>query len=406
MCGIAALLAAKDSPAVATLYEALLALQHRGQDAAGIVTEDAGRLCLRKDNGMVRDVFGQDHMSRLAGDIGIGHVRYPTAGSSCSSEAQPFYVNMPFGLTLAHNGNLINTEELKRELGAEWRHVNTGSDSEVLLNILAGALLECLQARLSRISPRVEANGGNANGISPSHVEVQSNGTGCSGIAKITTAEDLDVLYAARLCMRRCVGGYSVVAMITGWGLLAFRDPNGIRPLVYGRRKIQSSSDGGAPSSPSGRGSHILAGAAAGLQYEYMVASESGALTALGFELVSDVPAGHCLLLKRGMEPTLHDCIPSASISRPVLSPCVFEYVYFARPDSVLDGVSVYRTRLRMGEKLAERILKVSTRTRTCTCTRTRTRHGPSLCPSLCPTRLPAHTAGPDGLAYARSGIK
>jgi amidophosphoribosyltransferase len=181
MCGIAGILVAEGTQAVASLYEALLALQHRGQDAAGIVTEDNGRLCLHKDNGMVRDVFQQESINKLTGSVGIGHVRYPTAGSSCSSEAQPFYVNNPFGISLAHNGNLVNCDALKKGLRKEWRHINTGSDSEVLLNILAAALLDSLSARSA--SP------------------VQDD------VPPATKATDDDILYAARLCMNRCVGG-------------------------------------------------------------------------------------------------------------------------------------------------------------------------------------------------------
>lgn len=181
MCGIVGAIVADGNQAVPTLYEALLALQHRGQDAAGIVTEDAGRLCLHKNNGMVRDVFQQEDIGKLVGNIGIGHVRYPTAGSSCSSEAQPFYVNNPFGITLAHNGNLVNADSLQKELRKEWRHINTGSDSEVLLNILAAALLDSLSARSASPIP--------------------------DSMPTSTVARDEDVLYAARLCMHRCVGG-------------------------------------------------------------------------------------------------------------------------------------------------------------------------------------------------------
>ena len=322
MCGIAGALVAEGSLAVAALYEALLALQHRGQDAAGIVTEDAGRLCLHKDNGMVRDVFQQESVSKLTGDVGIGHVRYPTAGSSCSSEAQPFYVNNPFGITMAHNGNLVNTPALQAELRKQWRHINTGSDSEVLLNILAGALLDALSMRAA--SPVQD------HGIADASPATKR------ATQAIIGASDEDVLHAARVAVRKCIGGYACVTMITGWGLLAFRDPHGIRPLVYGRRLAIQQPAGGKP------------------EYEYMCASESGALNCLGFELLGDVPAGHALIMTRGAEPTLHDCRPPGPSPR--LAPCLFEYVYFARPDSVLDGVSVYRTRLRMGAKLAAKI--------------------------------------------------
>ena len=305
MCGIVAVLCEEGTLAVPYLYEGLLALQHRGQDAAGIVTEDRGRLALRKDNGMVRDVFGSsEHVAKLTGSVGIGHVRYPTAGSSCSAEAQPFYVNSPFGIVLAHNGNLVNCTELKAEMVSEWRHLNTGSDSEVLLNIFAAAVRDSVSLRSS--SPKVA-------GALP----------GCN---------DADVLAAVRNVMRRCIGGYAVVTLIVGWGLVAFRDPHGIRPLVYGRRKTESGA------------------------VEYMAASESGALSSLGFALIGDVPPGHALIMTRKEEPQLHDCIPAGKV-KPIMAPCVFEYVYFARPDSVLDGISVYRARLRMGAKLANRIL-------------------------------------------------
>lgn len=356
MCGITAIIGAKGTLAAPSLYDALLALQHRGQDAAGIVTDDDGRLCMRKDNGMVRDVFNQESMERLTGEMGIGHCRYPTAGTSSSSEAQPFYVNSPFGLTLAHNGNLINTKELTLELAAEWRHVNTGSDSEVLLNIFAGGLLECLQTRLGQSSPRL--GGAERDGFSAANGGLNGNLSSKVVPMRITLANDEDILYAVRLCMRRCIGGYAVVAMVTGWGIVAFRDPHGIRPLVYGKRKIEFPSSSGAPSSPL-RGESKENGEAAGEEYEYMVASESGALNALGFTLVGDVPAGHAVLLRRGHAIELHDCLPQGTALKPKLAPCVFEYVYFARPDSVIDGVSVYRTRLRMGSKLAQRICRI-----------------------------------------------
>ena len=341
MCGIVAVIAQEDTPAVALIYEALLALQHRGQDAAGIVTEDNGRLCLHKDNGMVRDVFSQESIAKLAGDMGIGHVRYPTAGSSCSSEAQPFYVNSPFGLTLAHNGNLVNTTALQAQLRQEWRHINTGSDSEVLLNILAGAIHESLTAR--------KATPVNADPVTvpaPARSTPASNKSSPGqAVVPIIGASKEDVLHAAKTVMRRCVGGYAVVTMITGWGILALRDPHGIRPLVYGRRLVNNGTNGRGPGFRP-----------AEARYEYMAASESGALNALGFDLVNDVPAGHALLMTKHGEPTLHDCLPP-NVPRPRLAPCLFEYVYFARPDSVLDGVSVYRTRLRMGDRLAQKIL-------------------------------------------------
>ncbi|EOD17466.1 hypothetical protein EMIHUDRAFT_421791 [Emiliania huxleyi CCMP1516] len=289
MCGIVGVLCADDSSAVGPLYEALLALQHRGQDAAGIITEDAGRFCLHKDNGMVRDVFGPAQLTNLRGSIGIGHVRYPTAGSSSCAEAQPFYVNSPYGITLAHNGNLVDLPTLKRDLEREFRHLNTGSDSEVLLNLLAIELFSNLS--------------------SPSHEGTRS------------------VILAVNELLRRCSGGYACVSMIIGYGLLAFRDPHGIRPLSYGRRLAEGSTE-----------------------HEYMVASESGALNALGFELLGDVRAPRRPPPRRSAGP------PAAAPARQGASHAqllrlgrgaagaravFFEYVYFARPDSAAHDIDV-----------------------------------------------------------------
>lgn len=270
------------------LYDALTMLQHRGQDAAGILTTDGHRLHLRKDNGLVRDVFhADDHMMRLRGSLGIGHVRYPTAGVTTSAEAQPFYTNMPFGISLAHNGNLTNADELKLELfNEDRRHLNTESDSEVLLNIFAHELLT--QNKL-RLTPE-------------------------------------DIFAAVSGVHRRCRGAYAVVALITGYGLVGFRDPYGIRPVVYGRRR-----------GPRGD--------------EFMIASESVALNALGYELVADVMPGEAVFVT--LDGRLHKRQCAAN---PVYSPCIFEYVYLARPDSVIDKIYVHKARLRMGEKLAERI--------------------------------------------------
>ena len=288
MCGIAGLVA--NASVNQELYDALTVLQHRGQDAAGILTTDGDKLYLRKDNGLVRDVFHSDeHMIRLRGNVGIGHVRYPTAGCTTSAEAQPFYTNMPFGIALAHNGNLTNVEELKRELFLEdRRHLNTDSDSEVLLNVFAHELMQRQALRLS--------------------------------------AED--VFEAVAMVHRRCRGAYAVVMLINGFGVVGFRDPFGIRPLVYGRRE--------GANGP-----------------EYMIASESVALSSLGFELVADVAPGEAVFAT--VEGKLHkrQCSPN-----PVYSPCIFEYVYLARPDSVMDDVYVYKARLRMGVKLAEKILR------------------------------------------------
>ena len=287
MCGVVGI--AGHSPVNQLLFDALTMLQHRGQDAAGIVTCHNGRLFLRKDNGLVRDVFHTRHMRALQGNYGIGHVRYPTAGSSSSAEAQPFYVNSPYGITLAHNGNLTNAESIAEELyNEDMRHINTDSDSEVLLNVLAH--------------------------------EMQHLGN------KHTTPDD--IFTAMEAVYERIEGAYAVVAMITGYGLLAFRDPNGIRPLIYGQRLAE---DGGT---------------------EYMVASESVALTASGFEIVRDVKPGEAIFIDQDNQLFTKQCVEPKEFA-----PCIFEYVYFARPDSIIDNISVYRARMRMGEKLAQKIV-------------------------------------------------
>ncbi len=287
MCGIIGIVGKGDVNQA--LYDGLTVLQHRGQDAAGIVTCDGGKLYLRKENGLVRDVFKTEHMLNLRGHMGVGHVRYPTAGCSSSAEAQPFYVNSPYGITLAHNGNLTNAEELKRDLyNEDLRHINTNSDSEVILNIFAHEL-----QRLGKL--RVNAD---------------------------------DIFEAVAAVHRRCRGAYAIVAMITGYGIVAFRDPHGIRPVVYGKRET-------------------------GAGTEYAVASESVALDALDFELIRDIAPGEAVFI--GLDGTLktRQCADA-----PNYSPCIFEYVYLARPDSIIDDVSVYKARLRMGEKLAEKILR------------------------------------------------
>jgi amidophosphoribosyltransferase len=289
MCGIVGIVG--KSPVNQALYDALLMLQHRGQDAAGIVTAQGERLHLRKDTGLVRDVFRTRHMIQLQGNIGIGHVRYPTAGApSCSAEAQPFYVNSPYGIVLAHNGNLTNADDLKHDLFVEdLRHINTDSDSEILLNVFAHEL------------------------------QVQ-------GKLRI---DDRDLFQAVAGVHRRCRGGYAAVAMIPGFGILGFRDPNGVRPLVYGRRET----DEGA---------------------EYMIASESVALDTLGFALVADVAPGEAVFIDVEGRISTQQCAP-----QPVLSPCIFEFVYFARPDSIIDNISVHKARSRMGKKLAAKIKRV-----------------------------------------------
>jgi amidophosphoribosyltransferase len=287
MCGIIGIVGR--GPVNQALYDGLTVLQHRGQDAAGIMTCHQGRLYLRKDNGLVRDVFQAHHMQRLKGNIGIGQVRYPTAGTAASAEAQPFYVNSPYGISLGHNGNLTNAIELKHELfRQDRRHINTDSDSEILLNVFAQELFK--QEKL-KMDPQ-------------------------------------DVFNAVADVHRRCKGAYAVVAMIIGYGVLAFRDPYGIRPLVFGRRET---SDGP----------------------EYMVASESVALDMLDFELIRDLEPGEAVFIDT--EHTLHT---QQCAENPIYSPCIFEYVYFARPDSVIDNVFVHKARMRMGKRLGQKILR------------------------------------------------
>ncbi|MHB1942193.1 MAG: amidophosphoribosyltransferase [Acidiferrobacteraceae bacterium] len=287
MCGIIGVLAS--SPVNQAIYDGLTVLQHRGQDAAGIITSEGSRVHLRKDNGLVRDVFLAHHMLSLKGNMGLGHVRYPTAGCSSSAEAQPLYVNSPFGLAIAHNGNLTNAAELKEELFREdWRHINTDSDSEVLLNVFAHELHRAGRLRLT-----------------PEHI-----------------------FRAVAGVHRRCRGAYAVAIMIVGFGLLAFRDPHGIRPIVYGRRDT----DAGP---------------------EHIVASESVALDVLGFELIRDVLPGEALFIDLKGEMHQQQCADN-----PSHAPCIFEHVYMARPDSIMDGIAVYKTRLRMGQKLARRVMR------------------------------------------------
>jgi amidophosphoribosyltransferase len=289
MCGVVGVVGT--APVNQALYDALLVLQHRGQDAAGMVTcDDQGRLHLRKDNGLVRDVFHAQHMQTLLGNMGIGHVRYPTAGTSSSAEAQPFYVNSPFGITLGHNGNLINARELKQALFAtDRRHINTDSDSEILLNVFAQELLRFLD------------DGLNAEAV-------------FNAIARVH---------------QRARGAYAVVGMIAGRGLVAFRDPFGIRPLAYGRRDT-----------PDGT--------------EWMVASESAALDSAGFELQRDLAPGEGIFITPEGEISTRSCAADA-----VLTPCIFEHVYFARPDSVIDNIFVHRARMRMGTRLGQKIRRI-----------------------------------------------
>ncbi|MEM7054735.1 MAG: amidophosphoribosyltransferase [Pseudomonadota bacterium] len=287
MCGVVGIFGR--SPVAARLYDALTILQHRGQDSAGITTLDAARMRSARGLGLVRDVFGQDAMSGLSGSIGIGHVRYPTAGCDRPDEAQPLYVNAPWGIALGHNGNLINSETLALELfEQDRRHVNTESDSEVLLNVLAH-----------------ELSSSSALGATPD-----------------------SVFAAVDAVHRRCKGGYATTSLIAGVGLLGFRDPHGIRPIVLGRRKAESGS-------------------------EYILASESVVLDILGFKLVSDLAPGESVLITLDGEIHRHQ----SRYAQPH-TPCLFEYVYFARPDSMIDDLSIYKARLRMGEALAKKILK------------------------------------------------
>jgi len=271
------------------IYDGLLVLQHRGQDAAGMITSDGKHLYLRRKNGLVTDVFNELHMRRLVGNMGIGHLRYPTAGSSSNSEAQPFYVNSPYGISLAHNGNLTNTHELKKELyEQDRRHINTESDSEVLLNIFAQELQKC---KAYRVHPE-------------------------------------EIFTAVRGVHQRCEGAYAVVAMITRDGIVGFRDPHGIRPLVYGKRETAKGTD-------------------------YMIASESVALVTQGYEIVRDIEPGEAIFI------TDHgDVYTKQCADNPVYNTCIFEYVYFARPDSVIDNVFVHKARMRMGHNLAEKVKK------------------------------------------------
>jgi amidophosphoribosyltransferase len=288
MCGIIGIAGIKD--VAASIYDALTVLQHRGQDAAGIATVDGLKINLVKGTGLVRDVFVGESVNRLQGAMGIGHCRYPTAGSENVSESQPFYVNSPFGITLAHNGNLTNAHELKRELyAADRRHLNTESDSEVLLNIFAHEL---------------EANRSQALGA--------------------------ELIFRAIAGVhKRCVGGYAVVSHVLGFGLVAFRDPNGIRPLVLGQRL-----------------------GTAGI--EYAIASETVALDVLGFKLIGDIGPGEAVLISDNRELKRQQ---TAEVK--MHAPCIFEYVYLARPDSMIEDVSVYKARARMGERLASKIKRL-----------------------------------------------
>jgi len=311
MCGILGLLLADEDAFVnQMLFDGLTVLQHRGQDSAGIVTSHGGRLHLRKDNGLVKDVFHTHHMVELRGNVGLGHVRYPTAGSSSCAEAQPLYTNFPFGVCVAHNGNLTNTDELTVLVRDKLRrHVNTDSDSELLLNLFADSL----------VSGKGEILAG------------AECGKGCD-------QGTIDAIFSAcETVMNACKGGYAGMYLINGIALVGIRDPNGIRPIVYGSRKSSKVDKDGVQLD------------------DYCMASESVAVDTLGFNLVRDIAPGEAIIIT--MDGKLHTkvCIPQEQIK---LTPCIFEHVYFARPDSIMDGISVYESRLKMGEKLAYKVME------------------------------------------------
>lgn len=285
MCGVVGIVSS--SEVNQSLFDALTVLQHRGQDAAGMVTCENQHFSLRKGNGLVRDVFRSRHMQYLKGKMGIGHVRYPTAGSDSEAEAQPFYVNSPFGIVLTHNGNLTNVKQLREELFRDdFRHMNTSSDSEVILNVFAHELQSACHDKLT----------------------LKAIFKAVSGVH------------------RRCRGGYAVVLMIAGVGILAFRDPFGIRPLIYGNRQTDGNE-------------------------EIMIASESVALTSQGFTVIDDVAPGEAVFVEPNGTLTRHQCADKSQ-----LSPCLFEYVYLARPDAIIDKISVYKVRMDIGKKLAEKL--------------------------------------------------
>ncbi|TQV65025.1 MAG: amidophosphoribosyltransferase [Halothiobacillaceae bacterium] len=288
MCGIIGIVGR--SPVNQAIYDGLTILQHRGQDAAGIITCEQGRLHQRKDNGLVKDVFHTRHMRQLLGNYGIGHVRYPTAGNASAAEAQPFYVNAPYGIALGHNGNLTNADELRKIVyQQDLRHINTSSDSEVLLNVFAHEMQRCGK-------------------LQPDHD---------------------DVFDAISRVHRRIRGGYAVIGLVAGMGVFAFRDPFGIRPVCYGVREL---ADGGT---------------------EVVIASESVAVDALGYKLVRDLAPGEAIFVDVDGNVHTRQCADN-----PTYAPCIFEFVYLARPDSIIDEVSVYKARMRMGEKLAEKVLR------------------------------------------------
>jgi amidophosphoribosyltransferase len=291
MCGVFGIVA--NGGVSQEIFDALIMLQHRGQDAAGISTINGSHINIKKDNGLVRDALSARDIASLQGNVGIGHVRYPTAGCSSPDEAQPFYVNSPYGIVLAHNGTITNSKKLIEEIfNNDLRHLNTSSDSEVLINILAHELFEIQRGSDHILSPE-------------------------------------KIFRSIKKVFERCKGGFAVVSMILGYGMIAFRDPHGIRPLCYGQRKTDEG-------------------------IEYAVSSESVALDALGFELIGDVPAGGMLFI-----PFSKDKIyTNFDTNKSKVNPCLLEYIYLARPDSIMDGVSVYKARLRMGRLLAKTVLK------------------------------------------------
>lgn len=298
MCGIIGL--ATTDHAVQSIYDGLIVLQHRGQDSAGIVTYD-GRFYLKKGNGLVRDVFKAKHMAALKGTMGLGHVRYTTAGcADASAEAQPFYVNSPYGITLIHNGNLTNYDELKKELTErDARYLNTGSDTEALINVLADEIA------------RQNGTSGACTIRTDAHVALQ--------------LQPNELFAAVKGVMKRVKGSYSVISVVAGHGLLAFRDPYGIRPLILGKRVT-------------------------GTQTEYVVASESVAIDTLDYEIVRDIKPGEAVFVD------LKGNLSTMQVEPTQWAPCIFEFVYIARPDSVIDNISVYKSRLRMGTFLGQKI--------------------------------------------------
>mmetsp|Transcript_19738 Transcript_19738/g.27749 ORF Transcript_19738/g.27749 Transcript_19738/m.27749 type:complete len:489 (+) Transcript_19738:216-1682(+) len=315
MCGILGLLLANEDQHVnQLLFDGLTVLQHRGQDAAGMVTAEPNRrLHLRKDNGLVKDVFQTHHMMELRGNIGVGHVRYPTAGSSSCAEAQPLYTNYPYGICVAHNGNLTNTVELSRDvLQKIQRHVNTDSDSELILNLFA-----------EELTSRKPSDSSNDSMVEP-------------------------IFGAMEQVMEKCHGGYACVFFINGVGLVGIRDPHGIRPIVFGSRESKKNFG------EIGRASMLATPSkmkAVNGKLDYAMTSESVAIDTLGFNIVRDIRPGEAIFIDMKGNCHTRQCHTNAS-----LSPCIFEYVYFARPDSIMDGVSVYESRLKMGEKLAYKI--------------------------------------------------